>query len=134
VAATVITSRSFITLLSRELLRRERTVERIQQIRGTERLEEVSRCSLGHCTGATRRIPVRGNENDRHFLAMTLEYLLKLKSGHAWHRYVKNQTICLVDTFGSDELFSRRKYLDGKSELLDQMGKRLAYGLVVIHD
>ena len=39
-----------------------------------------------------------------------------------------------VDAIGREELFRRRERLDRKAELLQQVGQRLAHGLVVIDD
>src|SRR5262249_62416656 len=62
------------------------------------------------------------------------QFLLELESGHARHGDVEEETLGLANTLGHEECFRRRKSLDRKAALPQQVGERLAHGLVVIND
>src|SRR5262249_23610127 len=50
-------------------------------------------------------IPLRGDENDRHFLAPASELALQLRSRDTRHSDVQDQAVCLFKVSGVQEFF-----------------------------
>src|SRR5262249_34722020 len=109
-------------------------LERLQQRRLAERLEQARHGPLGEQAGPVGLIAVRGDEDDRNRVSAPRQFLLELESGHARHGDVEEETLGLAKTRGHEEGFCRRKRLDRKAALPQQVGERLAHGLVVIDD
>ena len=100
-------------------------------------LNGLNRHSTAPCFEQARTdglVSVSGDEDDRNLLPATLQFPLEIGSGHARHGDVEDQTSGLADVIGREELFRRRERLDRKAELPQQVGQRLAHGLVVIDD
>src|SRR5690242_3795688 len=62
------------------------------------------------------------------------QFLLKIGAGHARHGHVQHQTPGLPEAVGSEELLRRREGFGRVAALPQQVGQRLAHGLVVVDD
>src|SRR6266568_7395888 len=100
----------------------ERGVERLEQRRLAERLEQALHGAPFEHERADRLIPGRGNEHDRNLLAAARQFLLQILSGHARHRDVEDQASGLVDITRREEFFRRRERFGLKAELPKQVG------------
>src|SRR5262249_10028736 len=110
------------------------SLERLQQRRLAEGLEQACHGPLGEQAGRVGLIAVRGDEDDRNRVSAPRQFPLELEAGHARHGDVEEETLGLAETRGHEEGFRRRKRLDRKAALPQQVGQRLAHGLVVIDD
>ena len=54
-----------------------------------------------------RKLIVSRDEDDGYLLPASLQFLLKLWSRHYRHSDVENQTSCLIDAIGSEEVCRR---------------------------
>jgi hypothetical protein len=97
--------------------RADRRRNRIDQFRVAEWLEQALHRTVVEKAWADSLLRVRGNENDRDFLAPTRELSLEIGSRHSWHGDVKNQALRLPDDFGRQERFRGRECLDGKTPM-----------------
>jgi hypothetical protein len=109
-------------------------IERPEQSYVAEWLEQTRHGTLFEHARTGGLIPVSGDEDDRNLLPATHQFPLEIGSGHARHGDVEDQTSGLANIIGRQELFRRRERLDRKAELPQQVGQRLAHGLVVIDD
>ena len=114
---------------------RKRGIERIEQGRLAERLEQALHGAVREQTraeGLCLRCAVMKT------IGMSLppmhQFLLQVGARHARHRDVEEQTSRFADDIGREERLGRGKRLGGKAELPHQVGQRLAHGLVVIDD
>src|SRR5437667_6767430 len=71
-------------------------LERPEQGRLGEWLEQALHGAPREHERADRLIPSRGNEYDRNLLPATRQFLLEIVSGHPWHRDLEDQTSSLV--------------------------------------
>src|SRR5208282_3432054 len=109
-------------------------MERLKQSRIAERLEQALHGALFEQAWTDGLISVSGDEDDWNLLPAKRQFPLEIGSGHARHGDVEDQTTGLADAIGREELFRRRERLDRIAELPQQVGQRLAHGLVVIDD
>src|ERR1700680_1663144 len=107
-------------------------IERLTQRRVAEWLEQALHGTLFEQAWTDGLIPVSGDEDDRNLLPAQRQLALKVGAGHAGHGNVEDQASGPADTIGGKEGFRRRERLGGKAELPQQVGQRLANGLVVI--
>lgn len=114
--------------------RRQRGVERLQQLLFAERLDQDRDPALSGKHRAGLRIRVSGDENDRQCLAPPYQLALQFRPGHSRHRDIEDQTaearplrVCKI-FFGGGEC--RRPI----AELSQQIGQGLAHRLIIIND
>ena len=81
-----------------------------------------------------RDVAVAGNEDDRQIGFSRKEMLLDLKAAHARHADVKHQNCNRVRIILRDEGFAAVIKLDLIVVCFEQPAKRVADGVVVIHD
>ncbi len=117
---------SFYILLAQHisdcLTHSKRDIERLQQSRVAEWLEQALHRTLFEHSRAYSLISLSGDEDDWNLLPTTLQFLLKAGSGHSRHGNVEDQTSGLAHAIGREELFRRRERAGGKAELLQQVG------------
>jgi hypothetical protein len=77
---------------------------------------------------------VGGDKDDRYLLPTKHQLLLQSGPAHPRHGDVEDQTSGLTNASGREELFRRRERLDREVELPQQVGQRLAHGLIVVDD
>src|SRR5438105_701903 len=97
-------------------------IERLQQSRVTEWLEQALHRTLFEHSRAHNLISLSGDEDDWNLLPTKLQFLLKAGSGHSGHGNVEDQTAGLADAIGREQLFQRRERAGRKAELLQQVG------------
>ncbi len=80
----------------------KRRVESLKQSSIAEWLEQApATAPLCQNSRADSFIPIRSDKDDRNVLPTALQFLLKLRSGHARHTDVEDQTVGLTtDAFG----------------------------------
>ena len=59
---------------------------------------------------------------------------LKLRPRHPGHRNVEQQTVRPLDDMGREKILGRWERLNAEAQLLEEIGERLAHGLVIIDD
>ena len=67
-------------------------------------------------------------------ISAAIQFLLKIWSAHPGQSDVEDQAVRLVAGFGGEERFGRCERLNGKPDLLQQVGQRLADGVAVVDD
>ena len=97
-------------------------IERLQQCRLAEWLEQALHGTLFEHAWTDSRISESGDEDDRNLLPAKRQFSLEIESGHARHSNVEEQTLGLADAIGCEELFRRRERLGRKAELPQQVG------------
>src|SRR6266446_7167088 len=110
----------------------KRDIERLKQGRVAERLEQAFHGTLFEQPLTNGLICLSGDEDDRNCFPTDLQRLLQSGPGNAGHGDVEDQTPGLTDAIGREELFSRRECPSRIASLSQQVGQRLAHGLVVI--
>src|SRR5580704_15985125 len=83
-----------------------------------EWLKQALHRTLFEQLGAHSLISAGGDEDNRNLLPAKLQFLLKLRSGHARHGDIKDQAFGPVDAIGGKELFRRRERPGYIAELL----------------
>src|SRR5262249_23034502 len=92
----------------------ERGLERGQEGRFGEGLEEAFDGSFGQQAGSNRVIRTRGDEHDRYLLSECCQFALQVRSGHPRHLHVENQTMRSTDRIRGEKFLGRRE--GGRSE------------------
>ena len=92
-------------------------MERLEQSRVAEWLEQALHRTLCEQLLANRLICAGGDEDDRNLLPAELQFPLKAGSTHPRHGDVEDQAFGLSDAIGREELFRRRECADGKAKL-----------------
>lgn len=82
-------------------------IERLEQSRVAEWLEQALDRTLFEHSRAHRLISMSCNEDDWNLLPTKLQFLLKAGPAHTGHGNVEDQTSGLVDTIGREELLRR---------------------------
>src|SRR5581483_9314130 len=109
-------------------------LQRPKQGRLAEWLEQALHCTPFQHPRTHSLVFHTGDEDDWNLLPAKRQFLLEIEPGHARHGDVEDQTSGLADAIGREELFRRRERLGCKAELPQQVGQRLAHGLVVVDD
>src|SRR5216683_3296772 len=97
-------------------------IECLKQSSVAEWLEQALHRPLFEHSWTNSLISVGGNEDDRNVLPAKLQFPLQIRSGHARHGDVEDQTSGLADAIGREELFRRRERAGSKAELPQQVG------------
>src|SRR6266851_1665756 len=100
----------------------ERGIERIKQSRVAEWLEQALHGTLFEHLWADGRISVSGDEDDRNLFPAKFQFSLEIRSCHARHGDVQDQTPSLIDVIRREELFRRRERMGRKAQLPEQVG------------
>jgi hypothetical protein len=93
-------------------------IDRIEQSRVAEWLEQAFPRSLFDQPLANRHISISRNEDDWNRLSPSYQLLLKIRSGHSRHGHVKEQASGLANAIRREELLGRRERAGTKTELL----------------
>ena len=86
--------------IAHDLLPLKGRVERTEKSRVAERLEQAFHGTLLEHARTDGLICVSGNEDDRNLLRPKRQFLLQIRSGHARHGDVEDQTSGLADALG----------------------------------
>jgi hypothetical protein len=97
-------------------------IECRKQSRLAEWLEQTTHGVLLEQVGPNGLIYLTGDEYNRNLLPATRQFQLEMGSAHTRHGEVEHQTFGLADAIGREELFPRRKRLNRKAELPQQVG------------
>jgi hypothetical protein len=97
-------------------------IERVQQSRIAEWLEQALHCTLFEHSRAHSLISLSGDEDDWNLLSTKFQFLLKAGTGHSGHDNVEDQTSGFADAIGGEELFRRGERAGRKAELFQQVG------------
>src|SRR6266566_178204 len=97
-------------------------VERLNQSPLAERLEQTPHGALFEHSRADGLISVSGDEDDRNLFPAKFQFSLEIRSCHARHGDVQDQTPSLVDVIRREELFRRRERMGRKAQLAQQVG------------
>src|SRR5260370_21771336 len=97
-------------------------IERLTQSRIAERLEKALHGTLFEHAWTDGLISVSGDEDDRNLFPAKFQFLLEIRSCHARHGDVQDQTPSLVDVIRLEELFRRRERMGRKAQLPEQVG------------
>src|SRR5258707_13297529 len=100
----------------------KRGIERVKQSRVAEWFEQALHGTLFEHSRADGLISVSGDEDDRNLLPAKFQFLLEIRSCHARHGDVQDQTPSLVDVIRLEELFRRRERMGRKAQLPEQVG------------
>src|SRR5215469_17010151 len=99
----------------------KRRIDGVQQSRVTERLVQEFHGTLLERLLADVFVFLTGDEDDVNLLPTTFQFLLKVKSGHSWHRDVQDQTPGRIQIIRREKLSRRRKSLRRKAKLPEQV-------------
>ncbi len=107
-------------------------INRLEQSRIAEWLEQAFHGTLFDQQPANNHISISRNEDDRNRSSSSYQFLLKIRPGHSRHSDIEEQTSGLVDAIRREEIFRRRERAGCETELLQQVRQRLADGAVVV--
>ena len=99
-------------------------------------LNGLNRQSTAPCASSADGglVGVRGDEDDRDRPAAARQLPLELRARSSPASRRRGSDTGPADAIGREELLRRRERLDREAELPQQVGQRLAHGLVVIDD
>jgi hypothetical protein len=93
-------------------------INRLEQSRVAEWLEQAFHGTLFDQPPANDHISISRNEDDRNRLSPLDQFLLKIRPGRSRHSDIEEQASGLVDAIRREELFRRRESAGCKPELL----------------
>src|SRR5215831_3268735 len=96
-------------------------INSIQQSRVAERLVQEFHSALLERLLPDVFVLLAGDEDNGNLLPATFQFLLKVKSGHSWHRDVQDQTPGLIQIIRQEKFSRRRKRSSVKPELPEQV-------------
>src|SRR5262245_1216555 len=103
--------------------RPERGVERVEQRRIAEWLEQARHRPTLDQQWPKRLVALRSNKDDRDVSSQALEFALEVRAAHARQTDIEDQAVGLVEGLGLEERLRRRERLHVKAELQQQVGQ-----------
>ena len=77
---------------------------------------------------------IMGSKSDWETMQNAADTLDKVDPAHAWHCHIEDQAVGLIQRFRPKKILWRRKRAGSVAEFMQQIGKRLPHGLIVIND